>query len=259
MKISSDDDFKMTNTGLYLPNGSYLPKEKKSPWSIILSALAAVPIIGSLGYLLAFLHEVGYTSYFGMPVDLINLNTTNILEGVGSVLLLSLTIGITFAMWILSKYSGPRRIWLSKLTFFNYLIVGPLLYTSIKGYFPGRFSLYITVALSIIQIVLLMSLNLKKNIQFKPNFQQILVLVVFGLMALCFLAYEGGYTDVLNQRSYLIPSTNPDSVVIRIYGDNVVCAPVVTTTVQRSFFVLQLNNPNLKLTSKPFQKRLLVQ
>jgi len=72
------------------------------------------------------------------------------------------------------------------------------------------------------------------------------------VLFLSFMFYSAGRAHALKQTEYLFPSTYEQSVVLRIYGDNMICAPVDRDKkeVQRSFFVLNVSGatpPTLKL------------
>jgi len=232
------------------------------PWQLIAQILTAVPLLGSVGYILAFLHEIGYTSYFSMPNEFIKLDTTTILEGVGAALLLLLVFGLTFILWAVGNLSEPRRRSLSTLAMINVILTTPFLYASMRNYL-GDISAYITIGLLLLQLLILSIVTRNKasrgKVRLNLSGRPVLSLALWGLFAVCLLAWVGGSTDVLFQREYLIPSTNPNSVVLRIYGDNIICAPLTDDSIiERSFFVLKLDEPNLTLHLREFPGRLRV-
>lgn len=64
----------------------------------------------------------------------------------------------------------------------------------------------------------------------------LLALVVFGG------TWLASTMQAENQKDFLVPSTSPNSVVLRVYGDNLICAPFNNKTVEVSFFVLKLDD-----------------
>jgi hypothetical protein len=74
----------------------------------------------------------------------------------------------------------------------------------------------------------------------------ILIYLWFGLL----LTYGAGRSAARNQRKFLITNTSPEMVVLRIYGDKMVCAPLSRSTgeVERRFVVLKVaEDPDLML------------
>jgi hypothetical protein len=76
--------------------------------------------------------------------------------------------------------------------------------------------------------------------------------VVISMLAIVVFwgVFTAGKEQALNQTDFLVPSTNPNSVVLRVYGDNLICAPFHDKSVEPSFFVLKLDDeprPHLEL------------
>jgi hypothetical protein len=228
-------------------------EEFKSPWSLLATALSIIPILGSVGLILALLHEIGYTSYYGLPIEFIRLDSS-ILQYVAPPLLLAFSFGITFIVWVLITFSS-KKWYLSLLAYCNLLVTPAVLYASLRDYFGGSSS-WVALALLVLQLIpmIMFGLNKERNDklegEIKKRSKYLLTWVFIGLLFLCGLAYSSGSTDVLFCHTYLIPSTNSDSVVLRIYGDNVVCAPLANnnTSIERKFFILDLSSQNLTLS-----------
>jgi uncharacterized membrane protein len=64
----------------------------------------------------------------------------------------------------------------------------------------------------------------------------VVALVVFGG------TWAASTMQAENQKDFFVPSTSPNSVVLKIYGDNLICAPFNGKTVEPSFFVLKVND-----------------
>ena len=238
--------------------------EGKVPWGFITTALTAIPILGAIGFLVAFLHEVGYTSVYQFPIELIRLDSVTILKYVALTLLLLFAFGVTGVVLAAIVNNNSRGIYVF-LGYANFIIIPVLIYASFKNYFGGS-SPYISLGILVFQSLLLVPLNWKNGDD--VNLQQKIKAItkywpaftVTILIILCILAYISGTMDASFQRTYLSPSTNPDSVVLRIYGDNVICATLAdNTTIKRSYFVLKLNEPDLVLSAREFPNRLFVE
>jgi hypothetical protein len=254
-----------TNSGLYIPKGYNSNPDKTSFSRFAASLTAFVAFASALGFVLALLHEIGYVSHYGIPVELIKLNQTTIIEYVSAGLLLSSIFGITFFMWFIANFSDPRthksKIWFL-WTFFvwaNVLLAPGIVYSSLKGYLTlfGN-SAYISIPLLILQLVLLSPL-IKKNIRLSyrlrlTNSKIFFVFFFWVILSLCSLSYTSGIMDSSLQRIYLVPSVKPDSLIIRIYGDNIICCPIINnTTLQKEFFILNTNTPNITFSSRTFK------
>ena len=76
----------------------------------------------------------------------------------------------------------------------------------------------------------------------------------FYLLILIFLCCSlAGRANAMKEQIFYVPSSNPDSIVLKIYGDNIICGQLVQkqnqTGLGPTIFVLSLSNtPNLSLT-----------
>ena len=235
-------------------------EESKSPWSLLATTLSIIPILGSVGLILALLHEIGYTSYYGLPIEFIRLDSS-ILQYIAPPLLLAFAFGITFVVFVLIYFSTKNRC-LFVLAFCNLILTPGVLYASFREYF-GCSSSYVVIVLLIVQIIAMIFFGLNKEKtaivegEIKKQARFLLAWIIIGLLVLGGFAYGSGSTDVLFQTTYLVPSTNPDSVVLRIYSDYAVCASLANnTTIERKFFILDLSSQNLTLSLRKFEDHL---
>jgi hypothetical protein len=237
---------------LYLPKG-YKVERLKLSGPVVTLIVAAAPIIASV---IAVLHEIGYTSNYGLPVEMIRPETATILISISQALFLMILVGLNYAIFLIVQY---RKGWRPFVALFNAIVTSSVIYTSIVGnyviYFPGL----LTVVLLLFQLVPLIGIPANSPIRWKMHWSlpRLMVISVLLLVALGLLAYVSGLTAFNIQRTYLVPYSNPDAIVIRIYGDNIICATVDNHTVQRSFFIL--NSNNVTLTVKTYDYRLIVE
>jgi hypothetical protein len=76
-----------------------------------------------------------------------------------------------------------------------------------------------------------------------------LVIITVFLLGL-YIALSAGKAEATKQEEFLVTNTKPELVVLRIYGDNLICAPFDRKTgeVEESFSVLKnTGDPNLSL------------
>ena len=160
--------------------------------------------------------------------------------------------------------SAKANWWWSGLAFFNAVVIRGFLYGSARGYYVLFIPGLLTILLFAVEFLPLLGVSNPK----KPRAGQKLrhrsvreywLAIGVLLPLLGVMAYMASNMDFWYQHTYLIPSTQPDSVVLRIYGDKVICAPLSgNTTVERSFFSLNISEPNMTLTLHSFPGRLSV-
>jgi len=238
-------------------------------------------VIGpAIGYGIAFIREWSYCNYFGIPSEFIKLDMTNIIiavvEGIGLVLI------VAFLLYVYRYYEkrtkeglGPikRRLMMIGLLGTMWVYFG-IRYSDWIWWVVGLAGVILFTLLLIVFPFIIHSIRHKKFEGFRKKLEEEdkipwkdadlfddinnrigfpvypLIFIVF----LLFLApYLGGSLQASNKQDFLIPSTNPNSVVLKIYGDNLVCAPfdAETNIVEKSFFILNVNDeprPLLELT-----------
>ena len=241
----------------------------------LLVPILLLPTIVLVGYLAAFLHEIGYTSLFGIPIGLIRIDPTAMMTSLPQVLLLvfllllSVTI-LAIVNWVNSKLRAQNKPSSIPLLLFwawiDVIITTAFIYSAIRQYY-GPQSAYISAGLLIFEVspLFVSTIIFKKRSKNDPDAvlnkeipeiwkryttpSILMVFIPFGIAALFLLAWVGGTTDALFTRSYWEPSKPTKSVVLRIYGDNVICAPINDSNqIERALFVLKLDDPTLILT-----------
>jgi NhaP-type Na+/H+ or K+/H+ antiporter len=241
----------------------------------LLVPILLLPTIVLTGYLAAFLHEIGYTSLFGIPIDLIRIDPTAMMTSLPPVLLLAFLLLLSAAIWAIVYWVNRKLLVQKKPSSvrlllwwagFDAIITTAFIYSAIRQYY-GPQSAYISAGLLIFECIpLLVSISIygkrtnnDSHVELDKELPKIwelykkpstlLAFILLGVASLCLLAWVGGTTDALFTRSYLEPSVPAKSVVLRIYGDNVICASINDSNqIERSFFVLKLDEPTLILT-----------
>jgi len=92
-----------------MPNRSGIPEKKGShTFPIWQSAISLSPIAVAVGYIMAYLYELGYCGAFRIPSEFIQLQSTNIIATVGRVFL-----SFFFLFWVvfslLLYVNDPKR------------------------------------------------------------------------------------------------------------------------------------------------------
>ncbi len=231
-------------------------------FGFLATIVSIFPILGSLGFLIAFLHEIGYASAFHFPIELIKLDTATILKYIAISLFLLILYGLESAIIALKQYNVKNyqrgKFWVF-IAWANFIFTPVFIFADFKQYF-GHYSSYITAGLLILQMVLFIPMNLKKKDETKITKKIVSVTKdwptwIIGIMfAVASLSFLSGLMDSQFEKTYLVPSTNPDSIVLRIYGDTLLCAPLASDmTIKRSYFILKIDQPNLVLSERKFK------
>lgn len=250
--------------------------DNKSDWLKWLGvSIAASP---ALGYALAYCYERGYCDFFKIPTDLIKIEWPTIFMAI-----LAALGGLFLASWLIMALVMPnlKNISLNKLKFYFAFIY--------FVFFLNIAIAYLTVEESkeagVIYIILLIFIfvaptfirrykrgsNLKslgvetKETEHKDPITLILksqiVKYVLVFLLILFIGYTSAYyrnrSTAMNQQVFYTPSSNPQSVVLKIYGENLICAPIYyrgkdnrgqdICIIEQEYFILKVSEPNLSI------------
>ena len=236
-----------------------------------------VAAISAVAYIFAFVYEAGFAKVFSIPLSFIAISLTNVLIVAGSLLLvgkLVFSVGnLVFA--VSDRFNGPisKKVkLLMPLLLYSlalaFLTSGTRLLSSfiivlIVGWPIGIFLLFIFPLLTQRgkgsyreKLVAQDELDARTRDLWSLLARRLGVgpynLVLSLLMALV-VVYYAGQSAAMRQSTYLVTSTSPEMVVLRIYGDNIVCAPFDRNAgeVEPSFVVLKVGeDPELMLYSE---------
>lgn len=205
------------------------------PWIPLLIAVAP-----ALGYGLAYVHERGYCAVYHIPFDLIHLDLTTVLVAIAASLGgLALLLYIAFlAMTVpLDTSATKKKIYLSSILFV-FLVLFGFLYLTVEEFI--QLSIAFAVFLFSIFIFPRILLWLIRKFPTKRQRQETLLdrwannkYLQYGCIAILVIAfifvsgYLAGRSDAWKKEIFLVPSSNPELVVLKIYGDNIVCGKLV--------------------------------
>lgn len=218
-----------------------------------------------LGYLLAYVHEVGYCNVYKVPKELIALDWTSVIIGVSAALGGSLFLVWFIAMLLLptqpKQRMGPirRRLYFLFLVFvfsffiaLRYLLISELIY--VITYF-----IVLGVILFVFPVITKTSAKEKgyrRKLAAYDNEQRksegpflkwlglrgvILIMLLFGIFT---FSYLEGRIEAVNQDEFYVPSTYPNSIVLRIYGDTLICAnvDVELREIEKEYFIIKTHD-----------------
>jgi hypothetical protein len=225
--------------------------------------IAFSPILASL---FAFVYESGYASYFNIPQSFISISLTSVFVVAGALLaifmmlfgltslvlscfppvltpihrrilcvlpVLLLCIGFVVLFdrwqdWIV--YAAPCIVMVA------YLFLVPLL---------GRRSVPTYSAKLAAQLQSESRVSFYDTLFHDKRAGLIVGLIIFGLL----LTNAAGKAAAMKQRQFLVIAGKPEIVVLRVYGDNLICAPLLRDSKQivSEFSILKEQDPTLRL------------
>lgn len=232
-----------------------------------------VAAISVTAYLFTFVYEAGFAKVFGIPLSFVTVGLTDVFIAGGSLLLaglLVLTVG-NLAFMVSAKFGGPiwRRIvsltpmFLCSIALF-FFVAG----TRLQEALTGLIGAWLMILLFEFGFPLLTQRHKngyreKLRAQDKLDARTMdvpgylakrlgsrLYSIIYTLMLTLFVIYYAGQSAALRQSRFLVASTSPEMVVLRVYGDKIICVPFNRDTrqVEQSFVVLRMaQDPDLML------------
>jgi len=242
--------------------------EKKFDWKLLLTLLIATSPI--LGYGLAYVYQLGYCSYFNIPTEFIKLDLTMVLVAIAG------TAGVLFFLscFILMMWSKPRnmstigqKIYISVVMFFFFFVFSLLYFTVNEAeqvaIMYGIFLLFIFFGPWAVHKLSSIQLGKRKSEQKTPSDDRVVQFIstkyfrygFLGIFILAIVVYCGalaGRSDAMNKQIFYELPSDPNAVILRIYGDNVISGQLQYEQNKIGLgpiiFVSSLNNANLMLT-----------
>ncbi|MCK4626284.1 MAG: hypothetical protein KAV00_13280 [Phycisphaerae bacterium] len=236
-----------------------------------LSGALVISLLSAYAYLLGYMYELSTAEAFGIPREFVDVEIPNILlagiAGVTALALVFSVIGILYESWkkrdqpihgrivltvltgiwfLLSLILCPSRLWTWLLPLIIFVLYGcwpwlaPL---SIERNTTGYIAKLKTYDESYGERDKMVK-DLVRS--FGPRPFLLIGLAAFILHFTMLL----GYARALNKKEFLVPSTAPNMVVLRINGDRLICAPFDRSTkeVEKKFLILKVGeNPNMIL------------
>ena len=234
--------------------------------------IATSPIVA---YLFTYEYEAGFCNVFGIPVQFISIDlatTFFVILGLYTLFFNMLLFGNLIFMFLDKSHPIYRRLTITLVFFLLFflapiylygihmwrewiwfacifgflallLFVFPLLTQRHKGSFIDKLQAQAEVDRQPVTILdyLFLSLGLK------------VTLIISSLLIGLLLSGLMGRASAIKQNEFLVTSSSPELVVLRIYKDKLICAPFERTTkkIQKSFIILKAgDDPKLMLRSE---------
>ncbi len=187
--------------------------ENKTTLRPFLSDALIMGFLTAISYVLTYIYESQYCSFFGIPDCFINLSLISIITVV-IILLVSIffLMGLYNNPWLKSFHAWEK---LSILLF----ILNAILFLMMLG----RKSWPMIVLMVLGVLIIVVSKKIKsKTVEDSPNF----LFYIFIIIGILFGLSNGlGYIAASKQGEFLVTSTTPEMLVIKKYDNNLICIP----------------------------------
>jgi hypothetical protein len=219
-------------------------------------------VASASAYLFAFNFEQGFASAFNIPNVFINVALTSILIMAAKFITVVLLFQpyVNMAILALNSLSPSRRMIVGPFAAVGTLI---FLFIYLMGWENWKYWLIIPVAI-VIFIGLIFALafqhgdgsyseKLVRQLEaeadridtwalVRQRFGANVTIIIITLVMVYLLSFFAGWGEGLKQEEFLVTNTSPEMVVLRIYGENIICAPFDRSTkeIEGKFVVLKL-------------------
>lgn len=234
------------------------------------SVIALSPITAAIGYTMAYLYELGYCGVFGIPSEFIQLQSTNIIATVSRVFLsfyLLFWVGFGLLLYVNSPSRRPLTPIRRRLLIIAFILLSYIAFAF--GYYRAFQEWYLAMPLLVYFALVLFvgPLWTRKNVTggyiaklaaqdeadrqaphplafITKHIGWATIGILCFVLAVLLLSYLSGEDTATRQEYFLVPSTNTDAVVLRIYGDRLICTQLDEQSNEPDgrLFVLQLDD-----------------
>lgn len=230
--------------------------------------IAACSIVA---YLLTFVYEAGFARFFRIPLEFITLNLTSIFVVAGALLVVVIFLFLLTELIFTILNRGDNPIYRGVVR----LIPVFLLFAALLFLYGVQWREWIWIAVVMIMLAFLEFgfplITQRHKIHYRDKLEaqeeverqvetpidraiwrmgSTAIIIILCLWLGLSISYHAGHAAALKQDEFLVATTSPEMVVLRIYGDKLICAPFerATKEVQRSFIVLKVaEDPKLML------------
>ena len=245
-------------------------KAAKRPFVSEAVIIACSPLVA---YLLTFIYEAGFAGVFKIPLGFVELNLTTVFTmaaAVAATLFIVLIFFNPVYIFAVAPFRGKKYInrriaglvpililFLASLILFGSLwkkwiipLIFLIVFISVAFFLPlitqrskGSYLEKIKADAGSTEPEDLYG-SLERHLGWK-YFYYLFCFFIFFL-----IVYSAGQAKAMKEKEFLVLASSPDTVVLRIYGDNIICAPFNRSAkeVQRSFIIHKVGEtPPLEL------------
>lgn len=223
-----------------------------------------------LAYFVAFLYDYGYAKYFGIPVEFINISITNIFIAVISLALFIfiLILLLNLIIILMPERTGPigkQILMLSPMYLYTFCIL--IIYAKHVNEWLTAIVASVIITIFVFVFPLVTQKNkrtykekleaqdeIDRNI---PTFFGYIYRLLgkwgyYGLILVYIVttaSYNAGRASAIDKKEYLVSSTKPETVVLKSYGDTLICAyfDYNKKEIYRNFLFIKLDGESKSL------------
>lgn len=195
-----------------------------------LSEGLVITICVGVAYLLAFAFEGGFVSTWNIPIEYVKINLSTVLVTAAMLLLVLVPFLFCWTAFV-GKYLNqitPRRLLLVLLALA--ILCGIIAVISFVQW-KEKVWIVVVVVVSVFALVALPRIVEKVRINYTDGklktewgVKKMILMAFLVLLLAIGTSYLVGRLRASTQRQFLIPGREKDVVVLRIYGDNLICA-----------------------------------
>jgi hypothetical protein len=233
---------------------------KKNP-ALVITAISAI------GYLFAYLFQLGQCKYFHIPDNFIEVDLKSILSFASIAVAYSVLI-LAVVTWIFHIFDNLAKTLAQKITIAivawpPFIIPSLILLTDISG----RSAILATAVFIIIQSLTLLAIQLynrrhkfdtsQKNYETKntePMYYFYAYCILFGVIGMmAFISWLGYMSASNKQMFYTLRNKNDNLVLLKQFGDKIFCKEydIKSKKLKDSIVIINMNQtPTIKLTSQ---------
>jgi hypothetical protein len=224
-------------------------------------------ITSAIAYLWAYQYQKGFASYFGVPPEFIEISTSSIvlvivlLVGSLKVLVLVLNLLVSFVHVMAGPHIIVKRL-ASVIGIMMFLLFIPVYLDDSRRAWVAFFVMFVSLVLLFFVSPLITArgengyINKleKASKAFAEQSQEVslitlaerrlgptLTWIILAIVISVFVAHEAGKSTALKQKSFLVMNTPQEMVVLRVYGELMILAPLnrEKKEVQKNFVVVK--------------------
>jgi hypothetical protein len=226
-----------------------------------LTTAVIVGLIPTTGYVAAFSHELGASEFWHIPPAYIVVNLTSVFVAVaGVVVLVFLPFAISAVAMLVESYFWGEEKPLATNVLVTILLIGYVVWVGLLTTGWMRWAIVAVLAAPVLFVSWLMPLIIQKEkvsyaekvkAWFASDLAASISVIIWIMAAFIMFSYALGYSSQIRATKFTVVNTSPESVVIWVYNDNLLCAYFdrETKEIDKSYFVLNIaGGPEMTLT-----------
>lgn len=221
----------------------------------LLSEGILIGIVSLLGYLLTYVFQMGFASYFSIPIEFINIGLNEILF---TTTLAIIIIYITISLSAFFSRAKFKRLFRTLISIFLIVLI---IFLKNSAFFIFVFILVIAFVLSPFlqsqfysKKLIIETGTIETRTKTNTFFEQYLLkksFFIFAIPLFIIFTYVFGILSAQSKHSFLTTKTktNTDIVVLAIYNNSIICAPLdrKNKTIEKHLYIFNKDSEDLSI------------